>query len=557
MSFSDPSIDEFTIKGVVDSSHGNDPDPFYDDSFKFTFISEDNLLSRADYTIPSSEKWALILQKATFYSVEKCFVLPTAETAKTAKLPSYSFYEIEISIGQWRCYPIIDMKEFHPFQEKFNYVKSILEDMQNSSHSATPPPISEFCLNHYTKSLWEDWRIEDYQKKHYNLKAANEIQRYYGGEPVAPVLRTNFLKVIDRLHPPGPNQKYHRLTAEQFVYALNHLFSKTEIENATKNDAGESTSHFWGFQTIAEQNKSHPSLVSPSIKEANWGRKICWKSVEDALPIFDISTTYEYNNDKYVTMSVKCPLSLKYIAFGSILRKMCGFQKKKLTPPVKRSDFQRNELSIIYDSFQHGGLIAPGKIINKSVPDPVDNTKILDLTIPTPHFGKFQPTPGPPGTKQYMTDYYLWYFPKTEPINGNNYDYLSLLTTEFGNSKYDYVTIEAENSVNFINADTIFIYSENLVENEHIGNYESPILCTIPAPVYGFGYKNLKTESGSTTFVVNDNQLALEYEPDDVLQAKIKENTLVNFYVKVQNSFGDLLFPGKMVLDFLVRKISN
>ena len=73
------------------------------------------------------------------------------------------------------------------------------------------------------------------------MKAANEIQWFYGGEPVAPVLRTNFLKVIDRLHPPEPNQKYHRLTAEQFVYALNHLFSKTEIENATKNDAGDST----------------------------------------------------------------------------------------------------------------------------------------------------------------------------------------------------------------------------------------------------------------------------------------------------------------------------
>ena len=89
-----------------------------------------------------------------------------------------------------------------------------------------------------------------------------------------------------------------------------------------------------------------------------------------------------------------------------------------------------------------------------------------------------------------MDDNYLWYFPKIEPINEKNYDYLSLLTTKFGSEKFDYVTDEAENAVNFMNADSLFIYAEILGEHEHIGDFESPTLCTIPAPVYGFGYKN-------------------------------------------------------------------
>ena len=91
------------------------------------------------------------------------------------KLINYKFYQIEISIGQCKCYPIVDMKEYYQFTEKFNYVKSLIESMQISKHLTPQPPISEFCLMQYAKSLWEDRIIKDYVKQNYNLEAANEM----------------------------------------------------------------------------------------------------------------------------------------------------------------------------------------------------------------------------------------------------------------------------------------------------------------------------------------------------------------------------------------------
>ena len=136
----------------------------------------------------------------------------------------------------------------------------------------------------------------------------------------APVPRCNLLDVIERLgHQPNSEFGTYALNATQFVNVLNNLFTPTELSNVKKSLA----------------------FIGMNINGWNWfptnlyfGRNV-WIEPANMMPTFNIACNKTTNTgDKYVVMEVKVPFSVQYIAFGSILKNICGFQTLSKTPAI-------------------------------------------------------------------------------------------------------------------------------------------------------------------------------------------------------------------------------
>ena len=267
------------------------------------------------------------------------------------------------------------------------------------------------------------------------------------------------------------------------------------------------------------------------------------------MPKFNIVCNKSVTNgDKYVVMEVKVPLSVQYIAFGSILKNICGFQTLSKTPPIINPTTKkqiRGNISIIYNAGQNV-IIAPAKV------EKVNISGDANGYIATPHFSTSNITTVAATKKM---NYQLWSFPKIPLIKGKQNDYKALVTTESGNKAYDFLTIQAQNPINPINAGDIFFYtSTTLIKWTHIGNYQSPLIAHTPCPVYGFGKKNLETNPEKTVDI-ETGTIQLSFEPDQLEYNTITEDRLRNFNVDPRNAYGDRLQIPITMFDLSIKRV--
>eukprot|EP00795_Rhopilema_esculentum_P006334 gene6334-11766_t len=77
------------------------------------------------------------------------------------------------------------------------------------------------------------------------------------------------------------------------------------------------------------------------------------------------------------------------------------------------------------------GAIAQGERKVVKVKYPVDKTTVPKLMIPSPHFGRFFPTPGRLGTKQDYTDNFSWFLPPIKKIEEKDFSCKPLVPSHF------------------------------------------------------------------------------------------------------------------------------
>ena len=114
---------------------------------------------------------------------------------------------------------------------------------------------------------------------------------------------------------------------------LNNLFDRMEIRNA------EASKPYIGFpdqEHVTGWKWWNADYTTPFPRGSLWGRTKAWKHVYDAIPKFNIlCDNFDKNHcGKYIRMQAKVPLPVVYIAMGSILCNICGYQKIGKTKPV-------------------------------------------------------------------------------------------------------------------------------------------------------------------------------------------------------------------------------
>ena len=526
MSFSQ-NTNSFYIKGTVAPAATKLGAYGYD--CEFILNSGSQILHEEDYMVPPNQTWQIALAGVEFVHMKECFHFPTAVNAKTKEWNNvYDLYEIEIEVGILRYWPVLKDGNTAPWHPEGTRVMKELEE-----YVGPPGAKSKFALYNYFKSIVCENVKTHFYKENYDYIAVNKQAINNWTDRVAPVLRCNLLEVIERLgYLPDKNFGTYALTASQFVHVLNNLFTSTELNNLKKSV---------GFG-VGVNIHSWPWFP----KNLYYGRN-GWIEPLDMIPKFNIVCNKQLENgDKYIVMEIKVPLPVQYIAFGSILKNICGFQTLSKTKPIINPTTKKQErrsLSIIYNARQNA-IIAPAKV------EKVNIAGDTNAYIATPHF----PTGNITMTSKKLY-HQLWSFPKIPIINGVENDFKAFIINQGGNKAYDFLTIQGQNPINPINAGDIFFYtSTTLIKWTHIGNYQSPLIAHTPCPVYGFGKKNLEKDP-TKTVDIETGTIQLAFEPDQLEYHTITEERLRNFNVDPRNAYGDRLQIPITMFDFSIKRV--
>eukprot|EP00112_Aurelia_sp_Birch-Aquarium-sp1_P012505 Seg2628.13 transcript_id=Seg2628.13/GoldUCD/mRNA.D3Y31 product="hypothetical protein" protein_id=Seg2628.13/GoldUCD/D3Y31 len=426
-------------------------------------------------------------------------------------------------------WPIIDDGNTHPWNPNGIRVLHAFEAFQK-------PFVGTFrygiLFTGYFKALLMENIHAHYYKTTYNIEPGCNKVPFTSPTSTASaiVMRTNFLDLIPLYYPASfktATQTY-ALTSTEFLHVLNNLFPNNELTTNVKNSLS-----FMGMNvgTGASAWGWFPDNVL-------FGRT-CFTDPAKMVPIFDILCNHSgENGGKFITMDVRIPLSVQYIAFGSILKTICGFETLSKTPPVVVNNvIKRRALSIIYNARQNA-FISPASIEKITVTDLVSKNVDKDFIIATPNYNIAVNTI-PKDITQRHAKFYQWSFPQIPPIDGVENDYKSLLTTKSADSTYDYIRIESQHPLNPYNAGDTHLYTTStFLKWTHIGNHESPLVATIPTPVYGFGLANLELNKSKTVDIA-DAAIQLEYEMPQLEFKTIVEGSLVNFNINPRNAYGD------------------
>ena len=545
MSFSQQT-NSFYIRGVIDPTKERTLGP---NGYDFEFINKDETqeqtLMKRDYQIPTGEKWQIALTNIKYIHTSKCFSFPEASKAKTAEFRNvYDLYAIEYVFGPLKYFPIFHDKVTPWNGGGLDWINAIkkLASRKESAYNW-----SNYILQRFLFDTLATLYDRHYDKLSMNQRAIKTL----ANPQAAPVLRANLLDVIPRFgHKPSPSGWYH-LTATEFVHVLHNLFDKTEIRNA------EASKPYIGFPDPEHAGWKWwmADYTAPFPKASLWGRTKAWKSVSDAIPKFNIlCDNFDKNHcGKYIRMQAKVPLSVVYIAMGSILCNICGYQKIGKTKPVIANSAinqaGRKPLSIIYNSYDNVS-VSPCKPTYFTATDPRRSGAARNATH------SYYATPDYPQKWHGGWRECMWFFPMIPTIDGKDNDFKAFLFDKKGDEKYDYLYINAQNPLNHLNAGEIFYYTsqDSLLQWTHIGNFQSPLVTQSPSPVYGYGLSNLTTDSTKTA-EIDEGTIHVDYTPEQLEFKTLTTNELLNFNVDPRNAYGDKVHIPYTIMEFLIKRV--
>ena len=546
MSFSQQT-NSFYIRGVIDPTKESTLGP---NGYDFEFINknetQEQTLMKRDYQIPTGEKWQIALTNIKYIHTSKCFSFPEASKAKTAEFRNvYDLYAIEYVFGPLKYFPIFHDKVTPWYGGGLDWVNAVkkLAGRNRSTYNW-----SNYIAQRFLFDMLATLYIRHYDKLAMNQRA---VGSFYSPQ-AAPVLRANLLDVITRFgHKPSSSGWYH-LTATEFVHVLNNLFDKTEIKNA------EASKPYIGFpdqEHVTGWKWWNADYTTPFPRGSLWGRTKAWKTVSDAIPKFNIlCDNFDKNHcGKYIRMQAKVPLSVVYIAMGSILCNICGYQKIGKTKPVIANSAinqpGRKPLSIIYNSYDNVS-VSPCKMTSFTAKDPRRSGAAQNSAH------SFYATPAYPQRYAGNGQECMCFFPKIPTIDGKDNDFKAFLFDKKGDEKYDYLYINAQNPLNHLNAGDIFYYTsqDSLLKWTHIGNFQSPLVTQSPSPVYGYGLSNLTTDSTKTA-EIDEGTIHVDYTPEQLEFKTLTTNELLNFNVDPRNAYGDKVHIPYTIMEFLIKRV--
>ena len=261
-------------------------------------------------------------------------------------------------------------------------------------------------------------------------------------------------------------------------------------------------------------------------------------SLEDKVVVSTDSSIYP----KY---KVILPGSCMYMAVGSIIRKLWGFNTVQRTETLYDSTtltkIVSQPLDIICNNFTQS-FVTPSKLVSTSdgwIPFMLYNgDNETPVKYESPGAGLFKlPATDPRQTALFNNYFYQWVFNKGKV---------------FGDGYFLNVPYWSNNKLRMFNAGDMYIYAKSVVvPTTHVGNILSPLLTILPVPNYYFGLSKIdlsymnNTNQGSsfTTTIKRPMYTSLE-----------RGGNLDDLYVSTLNEYGDLLLVGKLTVQFNIRR---
>ena len=269
----------------------------------------------------------------------------------------------------------------------------------------------------------------------------------------------------------------------------------------------------------------------------NYTKSLPKASLEDSI-------VTSSNSNVYPKCKIVLPASCMYFAVGSIIRKLWGFNKVQLTETLYDSNntntVKRQPLDIICNNFTQS-FVTTCRLAKANVTGWVPQMLFggdSDLTFEKDKIGLFKlPATNPDNT--YLSS--IWF-----------YDWVQNKTGYFTDGTFLNVPYWSQNRVRMFNAGDMYMYGKSVVvPTTHVGNILSPLLTIVPAPNYYFGLSNIDLSMANTNTQGNSLTVTIKRPMYTDLE---KGSNLDDLHVALLNEYGDLLFAGKLIVQFNIRR---
>ena len=544
------SADSFSILAEINTySPSNEG---FEYPFPINFISSDaSTIDKNFLEVPPAETWEIGVTSVNYKVLNsKTILLPTPAKAKETRV--YDLYCGEILFGPIQFFPInyplkscyrlenfvnvdIDkvMKEGCKLTDNWEILRArhSFEPLMHMDHrlyigmfdtAVTPLQRAEFYardMNTPPGGRPMDPKLIAEINANNGNKSYVDLSTYH-----SPILRWNFCDLLFKLYP-------SRFTIHSNTYGL---FTLEEIWKAT----------LFSDATLANANKL---LIDKKVlgfeHHINIQDRQFFKDIKNNLPTFDvIKTIGQLKNvptDKmqpYCT--IKTPPTCMYIAMGSIMCRLSGFQRVQQTYEINTKTKKRSKLGIV---------------INNLTDSFIGSCSLKKTTGPYPRMTPVYHHDGEKGA-QAKRRQWLWKLPATNQYIDNDDFYLWVQDPSrlWPDGHFLTRTIESQNPLQFFNAGEIFIYCDNSVaDTSHIGNYVSPLLEKIPAPTFAYG----KTLMDTSYIDFNTDQLSVQLNIKNPIFKTLKERiNLADARAQILNEYGEPIFGGVLTLELVLRR---
>ena len=527
----------FTVIADIDTNYSESPyDTF---PYKVKFMSRNSgVINRNYLQIPDSEEWEIGVTQVTYkINTSQVVLIPTPTEAKERKV--YDLYAAEVMLGPIQMFPInyqqkSATRSIDPTIDNVD-LKNVFEDIfkLNETDAASSAAVLNPLINMHDKLYMGMYDTSFSTDDHNKFYAADLLSNSVSDGTFAgyhsPIFRWNYIDVLYKKYP------------ERFVKNLGRygLFTMKELCDSTKDAL--SAAELEKAQRPLDNNKILGYKKKDSVLYRDW-----YKSFTKSLPTVTLEDKIFIASDTslYPKCKVVLPASCMYMAVGSVIRKLWGFNTVQRTATLYDStslaQIGRQPLDIICNNFTQS-FVTPCKMLSigfgQWIPYMLYNGD-NDLSHRGGEIGLFKfPVTKPEQTGLQSAYFYEWVYNKRKV---------------FADGTFLHIPYYSNNKLRMFNAGDMYLYATSVVvPTTHVGNILSPLLTILPVPNYYFAlskidlsYMNNNNQGSSfTTTIKRPMYTTLE-----------RGANLDDLYVSTLNEYGDLLFVGKLTVQFNIRR---
>ena len=526
----------FSILGDIDTHYSESPyDTF---PYKVRFMSRNSdIINRNYLQIPDSEEWEIGVTQVTYkINNSQVVVIPTPAEARERKV--YDRYAAEVMLGPIQMFPInyqqkSATRSIDPTVDNID-LTTVFEDIFTlmTTHARESASIFNPMVNMHDKlylGMYDTSISANDHKKFYaaDLLSSSVSDGTFAGYH-SPIFRWNYIDVLYKKYP-------DRFITNRGRYGL---FTMKELCESTKDAL--TTQDLAKAQIPLDNNKVLGYKKYDSVLYRDW-----YKSFTKSLPTVTLEDKLNVAADTslYPKCKVVLPASCMYMAVGSVIRKLWGFntvQRSATLYDTSSNVVRRPPLDIICNNFTQS-FVTPCKLVSTNdgwIPFMLlngDNEK--PVKYESPGAGLFKLPVTNPAKTYTITEFYKWV------QNKSGY---------FADGTFLHVPYYSNNKLRMFNAGDMYLYATPVVvPTTHVGNILSPLLTILPVPNYYFALSKL-----DLSYMNNDNQgSSFTTTIKRPMYTTLERGTnLDDLYVSTLNEYGDLLFVGKLTVQFNIRR---
>ena len=528
----------FSVLAEIDTY---DPVLTYDTFlYKVKFMSRNaDVINRNYLEVPDSEDWEIGVNQITYkINDAQVILIPTPNEAKQRNI--YNLFSAEVMLGPIQLFPvnyqqISSNRSVDPAVDNVD-LKKVFEDVftLNTTHATETASVLNPLVNMHDKlylGMYDTTiSIDDHKKFYASDLLSNGVSDGVLAGYHSPIFRWNYTDVLYRTH-------RNRFKWKNNTYGL---FTLKEVLDST-NDAITAQDPTKA-QVPLDNNKILGYKKFTTVLNRDW-----YQNYNKSLPKVTLEESVVVSSDStvYPKCKVVLPGPCMYLAVGSIIRKLWGLnavqRTETLYDPSSITTVRRQPLDIICNNFTQA-FVTPCKMLGTRdgfVPMMLyhgDNEPSVQYAVDAKGLFKL-PATNPTNTGLHNNHFYQWVYNKSKV---------------FGDGFFLSVPYWSQNKLRMFNAGDIYIYINSVtVPTTHVGNILSPLLTILPTPNYYFGLSNIdlsfvnKANQGNSLTLTVKRPMYTDLE---------KGSNLDDLYVSMLNEYGDLMFVGKITVQFNIRR---